>query len=104
MFCQSSRRHLECLRSHHQYFSTLLSISYRYQDPTRGQQKRKADLKKKKRLATQRGQYYLSIPRAFLLHNFMTSTRLGSAGQGRTGDCVHHSLSFPSDVGRRRLP
>lgn len=48
MFCQSSRRHLECLRSHHQYFSTLLSISYRYQDPTRGQQKRKADFFKKR--------------------------------------------------------
>ena len=48
MFCQRSRRHLECLRSHHQYFSTLLSISYRYQDPTRGQQKRKGDLKKKR--------------------------------------------------------
>lgn len=66
--------------------------------------KRGKRILKKKRLATQRGQYYLSIPRAFLLHNFMTSTRLGSAGQGRTGDCVHHSLSFPSDVGRRRLP
>lgn len=103
MFCQSSPQTPGVSKkSPSVFFFTLLSISYRYQDPTRGQQKRKADFKKK-RLATQRGQYYLSIPRAFLLHNFMTSTRLGSAWQGRTGDCVHHSLSFPSDVGRRRL-
>lgn len=98
MFCRSSRRHLECLRSHHQYFPSLLSIAYRYQDPIRGQQRREGGLKKKKereRLATRRGQYYLSIPRAFLAAQLYDLNQTGFCRAGKAWQLCAPLTIFP---------